>query len=104
MATSPRLRLLGLAWLDPDLAPAGLLIPRCRSIHTFGMRFRIDVVFLGQGGRVIRVVEAVGRGRLLAESAATGVLEIGGGTVAERGPRNVGSVATPASRSREETT
>jgi len=36
-------RLLGLAFLPAERAPAGLLIPRCRSVHTFGMRFPIDV-------------------------------------------------------------
>jgi hypothetical protein len=46
-------RLLGLAWLPSRSAPA-LLIPGCRSVHTFGMRFAIDVVFLAlpvTGGR-----------------------------------------------------
>ena len=33
-------RLLGLALLSPGRAGEGLLIPRCRSVHTFGMRFR----------------------------------------------------------------
>ena len=39
-------RLLGLALLRPGRAGAGLLIPRCRSVHTFGMRFALRVVFL----------------------------------------------------------
>jgi uncharacterized membrane protein (UPF0127 family) len=39
------LRLLGLAGLGPrDLRP--LLFPRCRSLHTFGMRAAIDIVWL----------------------------------------------------------
>jgi uncharacterized protein len=39
-------RLLGLAGMvEPP--EHGLLIPRCRSVHTSGMRFSIDVVFLG---------------------------------------------------------
>ena len=51
-------RLLGLALLRPERAGEGLLIPRCRSVHTFGMRFAIHVVFLdaragaGLGARV----------------------------------------------------
>jgi uncharacterized protein len=48
-------RLLGLAWLEADRAERGLLIPRCSSIHTLGMRFALDVVFVGwppAGGRV----------------------------------------------------
>ena len=43
--------LLGLAHLDRDRGGAGLLIPRCRCVHTFGMRFALDVVFLDPAGR-----------------------------------------------------
>jgi hypothetical protein len=41
-----RARLLGLARLDPAVAGPGLLIPRCAAVHTFGMRFALDVYFL----------------------------------------------------------
>ena len=45
-ARTVSLRLLGLALL-PRPGPANaLLIPRCRSIHTLGMRFSLDVAFL----------------------------------------------------------
>ena len=38
------------AWLllDRHRAPEGLLIPRCRSVHTYGMRFPLDLLFLGR--------------------------------------------------------
>ena len=42
-------RLLGLAGLaenHPAVACRGLLIPACASVHTWGMRFAIDVAFL----------------------------------------------------------
>ena len=42
------LRLRGLAGLDAD-AIVPLLFPRCRSLHTFGMRAPIDVVWLELG-------------------------------------------------------
>jgi uncharacterized protein len=46
LAESFAARLAGLAAL-PALAPGrGLLLPRCRSVHTAGMRFAIDVAFL----------------------------------------------------------
>jgi uncharacterized membrane protein (UPF0127 family) len=70
-----RARLLGLALLhhlDPNDA---LLFRRCRSVHTFGMRFRIDVVFLDERGGVLRVVRAVPRRRLLRCADAYAVLE-----------------------------
>ena len=48
VATTVSSRLLGLALLRREHAGAGLLIPRCRSVHTFGMRFPIDVLFLDE--------------------------------------------------------
>ena len=41
-----RARLLGLAGLRSLDAGRGLAIPRCNSVHTIGMRFAIDVVFV----------------------------------------------------------
>ncbi|MGZ5295243.1 MAG: DUF192 domain-containing protein, partial [Actinomycetota bacterium] len=38
--------------LPPDHA---MLFPRCRSVHTFGMRFPITVVFLDARRRVVAV-------------------------------------------------
>lgn len=46
LADRPRLRLLGLALLR-DIPADGLLLPRCSSVHTVGMRAPIDVLFLG---------------------------------------------------------
>lgn len=68
-------RLLGLAWLERDRAGNGLLIPGCRSVHTFGMRFEIEVVFLDPAGRPIRREDPVGPGRVLFEWRAAAVLE-----------------------------
>lgn len=44
--------LLGRNSLQPGEA---LLIPHCRSIHTFGMRMALTVAFLDQQGKVLRV-------------------------------------------------
>jgi len=53
-----RSRLLGLAFLDANDLPRShaLLLPRCASIHTFGMRFAIDIAFADDHGRVARVI------------------------------------------------
>ena len=75
VARSWRSRLLGLALLadlDPGLA---LLIPRCSSVHTFGMRFPIDVAFLDAAGRELRVVRGLRPGRVVAHRGAAAVLE-----------------------------
>ena len=76
VAEAFRSRLLGLAFLDDEEAGDGLLIPRCRGVHTWGMRFRIHVFFLGREGEAMRVVEAVPVGRLLYEPEAEAVLEV----------------------------
>ena len=46
VAASFRVRLLGLAGLAALPDGAGLLIPRCGWVHTWGMRFAIDVAFV----------------------------------------------------------
>jgi uncharacterized membrane protein (UPF0127 family) len=76
-AASLRSRLLGLALLPRGALPPGhaLLIPRCRSMHTFGMRFPIDVAFLDAHGRALRVEKAVPRRRVLSCRGAHAVLE-----------------------------
>lgn len=76
VAVGPRARLLGLAWLPPERAGTGLLIPRCASVHTFGMRFALDVVFLDGAGRVLARRLAVPPRRLLCHRRARAVLEI----------------------------
>jgi hypothetical protein len=48
-------RLLGLAALDELPAETGLLIPGCSSVHTFGMRFALDVLFVTVEGGSVRV-------------------------------------------------
>lgn len=74
VARSPWRRLVGLAWRR-EPPPHALLIPRCRSVHTFGMRFPIDVAFLDRDGRVLRLARGVPPNRVLWCRAAAAVLE-----------------------------
>jgi hypothetical protein len=69
-------RLLGLALLSPGRAGEGLLIPRCRSVHTFGMRFAIDVHFLDPRRRPVAVARAVPPNRVVGDRRASAVLEL----------------------------
>ena len=69
-------RLLGLSHLDRDRAGAGLLIPRCRSVHTFGMRFPISVFFLGEDDRLMMSRLAVPPRRIVRCPRARHVLEL----------------------------
>jgi uncharacterized protein len=75
-AATFRARLLGLALMRRPPPPGhALLIPNCRSVHTFGMRFPIDITFLDAGGRPLRVEPNVPPRRVLYERGAFAVLE-----------------------------
>jgi uncharacterized protein len=76
IATTPLARLLGLAYLDREDAGSGLLIPRCASVHTFGMRFPLDLVFFDTGGEVLATERAVPPRRLRTHRRAVAVLEL----------------------------
>jgi uncharacterized membrane protein (UPF0127 family) len=76
VAGSVRSRLLGLALLSRRRAGPGLLIPRCRSVHTFGMRFPLDVLFLDGGNRVIELRRAVPPCRVIRCPGAMAALEL----------------------------
>ena len=59
------------------LAPGtGLLIVPCSSIHTFWMRFAIDVLFLARDGRVRKIARAVPPWRIAVGFGAFAVLEL----------------------------
>ena len=74
-------RLLGLAWLRELPSGHALLIADCRSVHTFGMRFPIDVAFLDDSGRPIRVERSVPRRRALVCRDAFAVIESPAGEI-----------------------
>ena len=76
VAQSRRARLLGLALLDRHVAGPGLLLPGCRSVHTFGMRFPLDLVFLDCNLRAVSLRRAVPPGRVAFERRAQAVLEL----------------------------
>jgi uncharacterized membrane protein (UPF0127 family) len=78
VARSRRERLVGLA-LRRAAPDGGLLIPQCRSVHTFGMRFAIDLVWLGPAGEVVRADLAVRPRRVRSCRAAVAVVEVAAG-------------------------
>jgi uncharacterized membrane protein (UPF0127 family) len=85
-----RLRgLTALAGLDHD---AGLEIPRCRSVHTVGMRFPLDLVWLGGDGAVVRVDRGVRPFRLRSCRGARSVIEVAAG----RGDAFAAALPAPA--------
>ena len=76
VATGMWARLLGLSLLGRRQVTTGLLIPRCRSVHTFGMRFAIDIFFFDRQGLVLRTVRGVQPRRIVACAGASAVLEL----------------------------
>jgi hypothetical protein len=75
----------------------GLWIAPCSSVHTFFMRFPIDVVFLDRGGRVVKIVAAMKPWRAaVGGSGAHSVLELNAGKAA--GAVEVGDLLVLAKR------
>jgi len=68
-------RLVGLAGRRDPPAAVALHLPHCRSVHTFGMRFALDLVWLDGAGDVVRIDRAVRPCRVRTCRAARSVLE-----------------------------
>ena len=73
-------RMKGLAKLDFMPESMALHIPRCRSVHTFTMRFPLDLIWLDGDGEVVRIDHAVPPRRLKFCFRARSVVEANAGT------------------------
>jgi len=84
--TSPTRRrgLLGRDGLAPGHA---LLIAPCSSIHTWFMRFPIDVIFVTRDGGVVKTRSAIPAWRMSAGWGAFAVVEMAAGSLATAGVR-----------------
>jgi uncharacterized membrane protein (UPF0127 family) len=71
--------------LGRDSLPHGtaLIIAPSNAVHTFFMRFPIDVVFVQRNGRVIKVRPAVGPWRMTAAFRAFAVIELSSGALSQ---------------------
>jgi len=63
-------------------AGTGLVIAPSNSVHTFFMRFAIDLIFVMRDGRVAKVRQRVGPWRMAASVRAFAVIELPAGTLA----------------------
>jgi hypothetical protein len=70
--------LLGRKGLDPG---TGLWIVPCEAVHTFGMQFPIDLVYLDRKHRIKKVRSCVPPWRMSACLSAHSVLELAAGTI-----------------------
>jgi uncharacterized protein len=80
VARGPLGRLVGLLGRRPLAPGTALHLPRCRSVHTFGLRFSLDLVWLDGGGRVVRVDRGVRPWRARSCRHARSVLECPAGS------------------------
>jgi uncharacterized protein len=79
LAHTWRARLRGLALMSRLHPDEALVLPHCRSVHTFGMRFPLDVVFVDRDWLPIYVEYDVGHGRVLRSRFARSVIEVNAG-------------------------
>jgi uncharacterized protein len=79
-------RLAGLIGTRDLPAGRGLWIRPCRGVHTFGMRYPIDVAYLGRGRLVLRIRPALQPNRIGGYCpTARSILELPAGTLRRTG-------------------
>jgi uncharacterized membrane protein (UPF0127 family) len=69
--------------LKHESMPEGfaLIIAPCNAVHTFGMRFAIDLLFVARNGTVLKVCHAVPRRRIAVSWRAFATIELAAGTL-----------------------
>ena len=72
-ATTAKERLRGMLFRDPDDITR-LLIP-CQDVHTFGMRYPLDIAFISKDGDVLEVHRNVSAMKRLKHKGASVVAE-----------------------------
>ena len=75
----------GLLGRDALRVGRGLVIAPSQGVHTFGMRFAIDIVAVGRDGRVLKVREAVKPRRIVLALFAFAIVELPVGACARAG-------------------
>ena len=79
-------RLRGLLGYPPLASGEGLLLKGEKAIHSLGMNFAIDALFLDRTGRVVHLMQRMPPGRASPIVwRAQDVLELPAGTIAETG-------------------
>lgn len=75
-------RLIGLMGRSSMTKEQGLYFPRCRSIHTFGMRISIDVLFLDKQMKITKMIKNLNPNRIaIAPFATRSTLELAAGVL-----------------------
>jgi uncharacterized membrane protein (UPF0127 family) len=71
--------LLGRTGLEPG---EGLWIVPCEAVHTFAMKFPLDLIYLDRNRRVVKIRGNVGPGRISGALRAHSVIELPTGAIA----------------------
>ncbi len=80
IADTSRTRKVGLLKHTKLEKGEGLWITPCEAVHTIGMKFPIDIVFLNKKRRVIKIRSEVPKWRIAASLWAHSILELPSGT------------------------
>ena len=75
----------GLLGRPPLASDEGMWIDSCNMVHTLGMRYALDLVFLDSKGRVKKMAEEVKPFRCAGAFGARSTLELPAGTLAVLG-------------------
>jgi hypothetical protein len=84
--TSPK-RNKGLLGRSSFASGEALWIVPCDSVHTFGMRFPIDLIYLDRNNRIKKLCFEVPAWRVSACFTAHSIIELPAGTIRETGTR-----------------
>ena len=69
-------RARGLLGREPLRQGQGMYIAPCRSVHSFGMRYALDLVYIDGRQRVCKVVHGLRKWRISGSLRAHGTLEL----------------------------
>jgi uncharacterized membrane protein (UPF0127 family) len=86
-AFDSRQRNRGLLGRDALADSHALILAPCSSIHTWFMRFAIDVAFVDRAGRIVRARAAVAPWRMQVSLRAFAVVELASGALQETDTR-----------------
>jgi len=84
-ALDSRSRRRGLLGRDSLPDRHALILAPCNAIHTIGMRFPIDVLFVARDGCVVKIVERLGSWRAAGAMRASVTVELAAGSVRRSG-------------------
>jgi uncharacterized membrane protein (UPF0127 family) len=85
IANTSQTRRTGLLKHDALEQGEGLWIVPSEAVHTFGMKFAIDVLYLNKKRQIVKIRENMGRARMSFCLSAHSVLELPAGTCARTG-------------------